>query len=106
MHYVVVVAKTALDEANQYTAFIRKRSHDHIAADRWWNGLLDAIFSLEKLPGRCPKIPEQAKFKEPLYQLLYESHRIVFAFEPGHVHVLRVCHASRKPLTPASIRSI
>jgi hypothetical protein len=69
MRYRVIVARGALAEAEAYAEFIRKRSNDDVASDLWWNGLLDAIFSLEQLPTRCPLIAEQADFSEPVHQL-------------------------------------
>lgn len=64
----------------------------------WWDGLLEAVNSLEELPGRCPTIPEAKHFPGELRHLLYASHRIIFEVEPGLVTVLRVYHGARKAL--------
>jgi hypothetical protein len=56
--YRVDIAAAALRDAREYHRFILKRSHDTIPADTWFLGLLEAVYSLETLPGRCPRIPE------------------------------------------------
>jgi hypothetical protein len=98
------MTKAALAEAEYYAEFIRSRSHDSVASDNWWNGLLTALLSLESLPNRCPHIPEQAEFDIKLHQLVYESHRIIFQVNPKQVKVFRIYHGEQKPLTPARLR--
>jgi len=94
----VKITGPALAEARDYIRLIDDRSNDTLPGRNWWIGLNEAILSLESLPGRCPHIPEQKHFKFDLYQLVYESHRIIFGIEPGVVTVYRVYHGSRKPL--------
>jgi hypothetical protein len=91
-------------EAEDYAQFILRRSHDEIASNNWWNGLLDAVLSLESFPARCPHIPEQSEFDEHLHQLLYESHRIIFQIHATEVEVVRIYHSSFRQLTPARLR--
>jgi plasmid stabilization system protein ParE len=95
---VVNVTDTAREEAERYAGFIQRRSNDDVASHQWWNGLLDAILSLESLPARCPRIPEQDNFDFPLHQLLYASHRIIFRIDAEVVRVLRVYPAAARPL--------
>ena len=104
MKYEVVLTKTAFAEAEDYAEFIRSRSHDSVASDNWWNGLMDAIFSLESLPHRCPHIREQVEFDIKLHQLVYDSHRIIFQVNPREVKVFRIYHGEQKPLTPSRLR--
>jgi hypothetical protein len=104
LQYEVTFTEPASKDADDYVLLIRERSNDAVASDNWWNGLLDAIFSLESLPGRCPLIPEQENFDYKVHQLLYASHRIIFEIEPGKVTVLRVYHSSQKRLTPSRLR--
>jgi len=100
----VIIGRTAYAEAEAYAQFILDQSNDELASNKWWNGLLDAIFSLESMPGRCPVIPERSWSDIKLHQLLYESHRVIFQIGPDTVHVLRVYHASQKPLTRPALR--
>ncbi len=96
--YRINITDTAREEAETYAAFILEKSNDSVASDRWWNGLLDAILSLESLPASCTRIPEQPNFDFPLYQLLYFSHRIIFRIDGDVVRILRVYHTAARPL--------
>jgi plasmid stabilization system protein ParE len=97
--YKVEITDAALAEAEEYVQFILKQSNDDQAALNWRDGLIEAITSLQNLPGRCPLVPEQRHFAVELHQLLYASHRIIFRIEPGLVTVVRIYHAARKPIT-------
>ncbi len=104
MRYSVAITDIALADAEEYVEFIRKQSHDEVTAANWWNGLLDAIDSLEMSPGRCPRIPEAKHFAEDLRQLLHASHRIIFELEARQVTVLRIYHSARRGLKSAKVR--
>ena len=41
------------------------------AAARWFNGLEEAVYTLARLPRRCPVAPEGRRAKQPLRHLLY-----------------------------------
>ena len=66
----------------------------------WWNGLLDALFSLGRQPGRGSLVVEAALRARGLRQILYQSHRIVFDLDEQReiVRVLRIYHGSRRKL--------
>jgi toxin ParE1/3/4 len=100
--YKVDITDTALAEAEEYVQFILNQSNDNQAALNWRDGLVQSIESLQKLPSRCPLIPEQRHFATELHQLLFASHRIIFRIEPGLVTVVRIYHAARKPITKLS----
>jgi plasmid stabilization system protein ParE len=102
--YLVTITDTARIEAERYTDFILANSNDSAASDQWWDGLLDAILSLETFPARCPFIAEESGLERQVRQLLYESHRLLFHIQPGIVRILRVYHASRKPMTSRALR--
>jgi len=102
--FQVNITETARIEAEKYAQFILDNSNDSIASNQWWDGLLDAILSLETLPARCPFIPEDAGLEFQVRQLLYHSHRVLFRVQPGIVHILRVYHASRRPITSRTLR--
>ncbi len=97
--YRVDIAAAALRDAKEYHRFILKHSHDALPADTWFYGLMKAVDSLETLPTRCPRIPEQHNFDFPLYQLLYASHRIIFRIDAKVVRVVRIYHSALRPLT-------
>jgi hypothetical protein len=96
--YRVEIAAGALRDAEEYYSFILSRSHDALPADAWWGGMLDAVYSLENLPTRCPRIPEQTASTAPLYQLIYASHRIIFRIDGQIVRVARIYHSALRPL--------
>jgi toxin ParE1/3/4 len=98
LRYTIEVATAAYREAEQYRAYIRERSNDGIAAVAWWDGLMAALESLETIPSRCPRIPEQQHFEIPLHHLLYHSHRIIFSITGRTVVVARIYHAASRPL--------
>ena len=52
MEYHVEITETALDDAEEYVQFIRKVNKEPEAAEKWFRGLVSAIYSLEELPER------------------------------------------------------
>lgn len=69
-------------------------------AMNWFNGLEDAILSLERLPRRCPLCFESKKQKRSLRHLLYgnkpDVYRIIFEINERLkiVNVLSIRHAA------------
>ncbi len=63
------------------------------------------MFSLNKLPTRCPVVPEAKELGFPARHLLYGrgngTYRIIFHVreDERHVRVLRIWHASRDAIT-------
>jgi len=96
----VDITEAALADAEDFVEYVRRKKRDTVGAERWWNGLLDALFSLERRPGRGSLVIEAALRTRGLRQILYQSHRIVFDLdEPREiVRVLRIYHASRREL--------
>jgi len=87
-----------LADAEQYVRFIRDVKKEPEAGDRWFRGLIQAIYSLEELPERCPLIPEHDEFSVEIRHLIYFSHRIVFRVEHRRVVIYRIYHGSRQAL--------
>jgi len=81
--------------------FIRDFRKEPEAAERWFRGLVQAIYSLEELPERCPLIPERREFPFEIRHLVYYSLRIVFRIEDGanRVVVYRAWHGSKRALS-------
>lgn len=100
MAFRVDITDAALADAEDFVEYVRSEKSDLIGAERWWNGLLDALFSLEQHPGRGSLVVEEALRARRLRQIRYESHRIIFDVdEPREVvRVLRIYHGSRREL--------
>src|SRR5690242_17024151 len=94
--YRVEIADAALADAEEYVGFIRQVKKEPEAADRWFRGLVSAIRSLEKLPSRCPLIPEAEEFPFELRQLIFHSHRLIFRINETtkKVFVVRIYHVA------------
>jgi plasmid stabilization system protein ParE len=73
LEFSVEITSAALADAEAYVNFIRADRGEPIAAEQWWNGLLDQILSLETLPRRCSIIPEQKYFDQEMRHLIYAS---------------------------------
>ena len=106
MAFRVDITEPALADAEEYVRFIREFRNEPEGAERWFRGLVQAIYSLEDLPERCPAIPEQEDFSFEIRHLLYYSHRIIFCVElaANRVVVYRVYHGSRQRLAAGSFK--
>ena len=100
------ITDPALADAETYVRFIRDIRQEPEAAQRWFRGLVQAIFSLEEMPERCPIIPEQDEFSFEIRHLIYFSHRIIFRVEAEakQVVVYRVYHGSQRVLADGDLR--
>jgi toxin ParE1/3/4 len=87
-----------------------KRIEESKAASRWFNGLEQAVDTLENLPRRCASAPESRKCGRPLRHLLYGKkphiYRVIFEIDESHkvVHVLTIRHGAMEDLTPEELR--
>lgn len=88
MAFRVEIAPAAPGDIEETYLYIREQSGAPGRADAWYNGLLEAIFSLEDLPTRCPLASGNEELGREVRQLLYKRHRILFA-------IMTVCPASR-----------
>lgn len=74
------------------------------AAAQWYNGIIEAAFSLEEMPGRCGLAPENEHFEEEIRQLLHgkrgSQYRILFNISGENVWILHVLHSSHDTLRP------
>ena len=105
MAFQVDITEPALADAEDYVRFIREVGKQPEAAERWFRGLVRAIYSLEELPERCPVIPEREDFSFEIRHLIYFSHRIIFRVERdrNRVVVFRVYHGSRQVLAEGDL---
>jgi plasmid stabilization system protein ParE len=78
----------------------RLAASDSTAAARWFNGLEEAIHTLERFPRRCPAAPERKRTKRPLRNLLYgakpDVYRVVYEIDEPHnvVRILTIRHGA------------
>ena len=100
MAFQVEITDVALGEAEDYVRFIRDNRKEPLAAEKWFRGLLTAIYSLEDLPNRNPVLPEQSEFTLELRHLIYHSHRIIYHVNSDEkiVIIYRIYHGYQKPL--------
>ena len=65
----------------------------------WYQGLIEAIKSLENHPERCAIAPEGRELRQPVRQLLYgkRPYKIFFWIKAGEVHILHVRRGARRP---------
>jgi plasmid stabilization system protein ParE len=100
MTYQVLITQRAardLDEAYRWCA---ERAPE--AAVRWYNGFLDALYSLAANPERCQLAPETRKLSANVRQLLYgrrRSYRALFLVREHTVVVLHIRHTARREAT-------
>ncbi|MBV9387244.1 MAG: type II toxin-antitoxin system RelE/ParE family toxin [Chroococcidiopsidaceae cyanobacterium CP_BM_ER_R8_30] len=102
MAFQVDISPSALNDAEAAFLWIRKESPSY--AEEWFNGLLEAINSLENFPNRCPLAPESEELGIEIRQLLYRKNRILFSIAPsretvdGTVQILRIRHQAQERL--------
>jgi plasmid stabilization system protein ParE len=86
-----------------YSLYEEKNAAESLAASRWYNGLENAVYTLETHPGRCPKAPESKKANKPLRHLLYgrkpHVYRVIYEIDERKklVQVLTIRHGAMEP---------
>ena len=85
-----------------------KTSSSFAVAEKWFNGVMNGIASLEEMPARCPVASESDDLGYEIRVLLYgrknRPYKIYFAIKnetatQGVVSVLHVRHWARQRLT-------
>ncbi len=100
MAYLVELAARAARDFE--TLYLDKNAAESKAAARWYNGLEDAISTLENHPLRCPIAPESLNLKRELRHLLYGKiphvYRVIYQVDEikKTVRVLHIRHAARR----------
>lgn len=95
MTYRVKISPTALQEIESIYTWITKDAPDIAAA--WFNGLFDAIESLETMPFRCPLAPEAEILKEEIRQFIYrKNYRLLYKVEGEVVQIYHIRHTSQQ----------
>jgi plasmid stabilization system protein ParE len=100
MKFSVEITDTAWDEIKEAYSWLEKRAP--VAAQRWQEGLLEAVEALESLPSAHSIAPESGFFGREIRQLLYgkrqHKYRVLFEIKGNRVIVLRVRHGARQYL--------
>ncbi len=106
MTFQVIVQPPAEIEIEQ--AYLRIAAEVPETAAHWYNGLLDAIASLDSLPSRCSLAPENAVFEYEIRHLLYgrkgRRYRVLFTVVDETVHVLHFRHWAQRTMAASEIR--
>ena len=94
---ILPAAERDIDEAYSWLA-----EQDADAATRWYNRLMEVIFSLDIFPERAPLAPENKFLKTEIREIFHgrrqNKYRILFTVTENEVHVLHVRHGARLAL--------
>ena len=93
MTYGIQVAHLAISDTAEAFFWLNERAPS--AAFEWFEGLIEAIRSLEISPLRCVIARESVFFDEEIRHLNYGKYRILFTVKDKMVIVLRIRHGSR-----------
>lgn len=98
MAYLVNLAASAeRDSADLYDEI---HGEDSDAANDWFKGLKEAIYSLRELPRRCPTTQENDQLRHLLYGHKPHIYRIIYQVLEHQkvVEVLHIRHGARRRL--------
>ncbi|NET07841.1 MAG: type II toxin-antitoxin system RelE/ParE family toxin [Merismopedia sp. SIO2A8] len=94
MKYHVKILPGALNDAKELYRWIQKDSASN--ADKWFNGIIEAINSLEMLPMRVPIAPESKLMSLEIRHLIYKkNYRILFTVDDDTVRIYHIRHTAR-----------
>jgi plasmid stabilization system protein ParE len=111
MAFRVDVSPEAFADLDAISAHIRERGSFE-SAERWFNGIVDAIRSLAELPNRCPVADESENLQTEVRLLLHgkrnRRYKVYFAIhhESETVRIFHVRHWARKPLTNEELEEL
>src|SRR5262249_55450184 len=102
----IEILPAALRDAEE--AYLWYRENAPGRAAQWWNGLVEAIFSLEEFRHRCSPAPESEDLQIEIRQLLFGqgpgTYRIYFRIiGEDVVRILRIRHGARDRLSPEEV---
>ena len=102
MQYRIEYTETAERELEQAYLWILEQSRSLQIAHNRFNGITQAIDSLNGLPERCGFAPENDYCAEDIRQLLYGQrhgqYRVLFTLREKTVVILHIRHSARKHL--------
>ena len=98
MKYQVRILPDALLDAKAIYQWIGQESPG--AAEKWLNGLLAVVDSLERMPFRCPIAPESEVLGMEILQYLYNrNYRVLYTVVDDVVRIHHIRHTSRQWMT-------
>jgi toxin ParE1/3/4 len=95
-----LVELTARAERDLNLLYAQIHVPESMVAARWFNGLEQAIYTLERSPRRCPIAPGGKKTNRPLRHLLYgrkpDVYRVIYEIQQPRrtVRVLTIRHGA------------
>jgi len=99
-HYQVIILPSAERDIGEAYEWLVEQ--DAEAAIRWYNRLLEVIFSLDTFPERCPLAPESEFFNVEIREIFHgrrqHKYRILFTMRENEVYILHVRHGARLAL--------
>ncbi|MGI8967464.1 MAG: type II toxin-antitoxin system RelE/ParE family toxin [Limisphaerales bacterium] len=99
--YRVIILPAAEGDIGAAYEWLAER--DTEAAIRWYNQLLEVIFSLDTFPERCSLAPESKSFHREIREIFHghrqHKYRVIFTVTGNEVHVLHVRHGARLALS-------
>jgi len=103
MAYGVRVTARATRDLALIFETIHAESSD--AALRWYQGLQEAIISLEEQPNRCPKTPEDPRLRHLLYGYDHRVYRVIYRVtqKSKRVDVLHIRHGARRQFLSSDV---
>jgi len=78
--------------------------HSGVALE-WYQGLKEAILSLEEQPNRCPVTRRSDKLRHLLYGHKPHIYRVIYRVleKQKYVEVLHICHGARRKLKTSDL---
>lgn len=98
MRFEVLVTAPALSQIENHYKYIKSKSAQN--AEIWFDGIFNAIDSLENMPERCSVSRHSIYFGQTIRTLNYKRHIIDYRIKEDiqEVHILSVWHsATGKP---------
>ncbi len=95
MPYLVRLTGRALRDLEAIYEFIEATTSER--AFIWFNELVEAIYSLERLAGRGAVLPENKKLRQLLFGKKPDTYRIIYTVHKHNrvVNVLHIRHGAR-----------
>lgn len=106
MSHRVIIQPGAFDDLDEAYEYLSTR-YSVQTATAWYNGFLDALYSLSENPLRFGYARENYKFAAEIRQLLYRRHQNVhhalYTVENDTVRILCIRHSAQRDVRPEDI---